>query len=78
MWVNHGNFCCWSYQRPMGHPKSSAVRRGIAQLVTEYAYALRSKDGTSFETSHAVSGFSTIEDAIRAATAKAKGGRNGT
>lgn len=60
-------FHCWSYKRPVGHSKSSAVLRGDAPMITEWAYAMLAADGVSFETSRAVSGFATEDDARNAA-----------
>ncbi len=59
----------WSYERPAGHSKSSAVRRGMAPMVTEWAFCLRGENGGSiWEVSHCVPGFATREEAIRAGT----------
>lgn len=61
-------FKFWSYQRPIGHSKSSAVRRGHAPLVTEWAYAPLSADRQSYVLARTVNGFASEEEA-RAAVA---------
>jgi hypothetical protein len=60
-------FKVWSYKVPIGHSKSSAVRRGMAPLTTEWAYALYDEKSGCYLVSKAVAGFVSEAAAIEAA-----------
>lgn len=64
--IDHGGFCVWAYNGP------SKKARGFwhADLAIDrpmWAYALRSKCGTFWETSRAKGGFLDEESAVNAA-----------
>lgn len=61
------NFSFWSYRRPVGHSKSSAVLGGHAPMVEDWAFA-PIKDGVILK-SQAVSGFVSKVAAIDGALA---------
>ena len=61
---NHGMFCTWSYKVPSKTPRG--FWHGETPILDgeQWAYALRSKCGTFFRISSALSGFKTESAAI--------------
>jgi len=66
--IDHGDFCVWKYNGP--GKKARGFWHGDNPIVTPlWAYALRSKCGTFWETSRAKGGFADEESAVNAARA---------
>ena len=64
--IDHGQFCVWKYNGP--GKKARGFWHGDQSIEHPmWAYALRSQDGTFWETSKAIGGFLDEESAIRAA-----------
>lgn len=70
--IDHGAFCVWKYNGP--GKKARGFWHGTDPiLVPTWAYALRSKCGTFWETSRAKGGFADEQSAVDAARAAVKG-----
>ena len=66
--IDHGQFCVWKYNGP-GKRARGFWNAHLAIDTPMWAYALRSKCGTFWETSRAKGGFSDEESAVNAARA---------
>lgn len=64
--IDHGDFCVWKYNGPA--KKARGFWHGDNPImVPTWAYALRSRCGTFWETSRAKGGFADEADAVAAA-----------
>jgi hypothetical protein len=64
----HGDFCVWKYSGP-GKKARGFWHADLTIVQPMWAYALRSMDGTFWETSRAKGGFVDEESAVIAARA---------
>ena len=67
--TDHGPFCTWAYNGPSKRARGFWHSDGSTPDKQVWAYALRSKCGTFWETSRAKGGFPDESTAIRAANA---------
>jgi len=66
--IDHGGFCVWKYNGP-GKKARGFWHADLSINQPMWAYALRSKDGTCWETSRAKGGFADEASAVSAARA---------
>lgn len=70
--IDHGAFCVWRYNGP-GKKARGFWHEDLSISQPMWAYALRSKCGTFWETSRAKGGFADEESAVNAARAAVEG-----
>lgn len=70
--IDHGAFCVWMYNGPSKRARGFWHEQDNIDKPM-WAYALRSRDGSFWETSRAKGGFADEESAVSAARAAVEG-----